>query len=208
MIAFRCVQQQMGMGRRLQKSSPGGESRLGDFAEVVETAEGGTARAQRGTWADGKRFTRLVAPIGLRQADRLFGIDRFIHARRIEIRIAEAIIHRTKPRGSGVRKIGGLDWRGLAGEQQQPVAICVQGKIDQDVDLIMADHFCRRFIRHADEAAPIDRRGRAIDRSRHRGSAPGRSKRSRNSGDHDATAEAAENAPRHDRENRGKRRRF
>ena len=53
----------------------------------------------------GKRLTgyipaiqRVVTPEGVRQANRLLGVDRFVHAGRIEIGIAQAIVDRAQSR--------------------------------------------------------------------------------------------------------------
>ena len=97
---------------------------------------------------------RIVAPEAVGQANRLLAVDRFIHARRIEVRIAQAVVDRAQSRAAGIARERHLHRGGLAGEDQQAVVGRVQRQVHQDVDPVLADLLGHLLVGEADDVAP------------------------------------------------------
>ena len=69
----------------------------------------------------------------------LLGVERLIRARRIEVRIAEPVVDRSKSRASRVAGESHLHRGGLPRKDGETVAGHVQGQIHEDVDPVVAD---------------------------------------------------------------------
>ena len=123
----------------LQDLPPGLEHRGGDFGKTVERSE---CHATRRACGQGRDRRRLVGwPItekAARQPDQLLGVEWFGHARRIGPVVGQPIVHRRHAGRVLVSQVGHLDWRRLAGENQQAMSVNVAGQIDQDVNPILA----------------------------------------------------------------------
>ena len=78
-----------------------------------------------------------------------------VDAGRIEIGIGEAVVDGGQAGGAGIAEQGDLDGGGFAGEDEQAVVGGVQGEVDEDVDLVVADLVGGLFVGEADDVAPV-----------------------------------------------------
>src|SRR5579871_1667831 len=134
--AFDGKEDEPGIGRLRKEVRPHTGDRVIDFGAGIEATESEYAGLIGGERADGRRLGRLeVAPERMREANRLFGIERLERvAGRIEVWVGETVIHRLQARAAGVGEVGYLNRRGLAGEGEKPVTGDVHHHIDENVD--------------------------------------------------------------------------
>ena len=69
--------------------------------------------------------------------------------------VREAVIHDGETRRVGTAEVGELNGSGFAGEDEEAVACGVAGQIDEDVDLIRADHVGKILIGDPVVFAPV-----------------------------------------------------
>ena len=123
--------------------------------KLFKRAEGHMSRLQRGQGIDRRSLERRpIAPVRLRQADRLLAVDPLVPARRVKVRIGQAIVDRAESRRAAVGQIRHLDGGRFAGEDQKAVVGHVHRQIHQDVDLVLADGMRDLFIGQAQHVAP------------------------------------------------------
>ena len=143
-------------GHHLQHLRPQLQGRPGDLGELVEAAEGDEVALPRRQRSDRGRFVgRLIGPEAVGKADRLLGVIGVAVARRIEIRIGQAIVDRRQSGRCRHPQHRHLNRRGLAGKDQHAVAGSVQRRIDEDVDPVGADSLGQLRVAQAHRIVPL-----------------------------------------------------
>lgn len=76
---------------------------------------------------------------------------------RVEEWVAQSEVHRIQARGAAIAKISRLHRRGLAGEESEPIAIGMQGEVDEDIDPVIFDNLSRLRVRHSQDVSETAR---------------------------------------------------
>ena len=153
--AFGGEEVEAGVGEGVEDVGPEMEGGWGDFAEVVEAAEGDLGFSpptvlERGEGVDeGFGGEGVVAPEGVGEVEGGFRVDAHTLPRAVadgglflwwvEMGVGEAVVDLGEAGGAGVGEPGELEGGGFLGEGAEAVVGHVHGDVDEDVDAVGAD---------------------------------------------------------------------
>lgn len=148
------VKDQPRVGNVSQEPGPRMTGLRGYLGEVVEAAEGDVA-LRGGGRRDGLGgvMRELVTPIRP-ETERFFHERRFPVGRGIKVRVGKPVVDGFVAGGTAIGEVRDGQGRGLAAEHQHAVVFRVNGKVDEDVDLVGADQVGQLFVGKVGGVAP------------------------------------------------------